>query len=78
MNSRQIPLRLSSGRSRQIHIRFRPSYPGHCVVCNDTGFRPVVIDGERRVTRCECRTDRKVEQIISVLDRKSAAAGGDR
>jgi hypothetical protein len=70
-------MRLNPGRPRQIPIRFRPSDPGHCVVCNDSGFRPVAIDGERRVTRCECRTDRKVDEmkIVNVLDKKSAAAG---
>jgi hypothetical protein len=81
MSARQMPLRLSTGRKpRQIAFRFTASAPGHCLLCSGTGWRQVNSDGDRRVTRCECRVERKLDQaqVVPIADRKSAAAGGDR
>jgi hypothetical protein len=80
MRARQIPMRLPTGtKPRQIAMRFTPSAPGQCVLCGGVGWRPVNSDGDRRVTRCECKTDRIEEvKVVSLVDRKSAAAGGDR
>jgi len=84
MSARQIPLRLRSGAgARQIPLRFKPSAPGPCPFCGGSGWRQL---DDHRVTRCECRIDREIEEakVVSladrkaITDRKSAAAGGDR
>jgi len=87
MSAKQIPLRLPSGsrRAKQIPLRFKPGIPsGHCLFCSGSGWRPVRSGDDHHVTRCECRTERRLEEmkIVAVADRKSvdrkSAAAGER
>jgi hypothetical protein len=52
---------------------FSPSLPS-CVACGGSGWRPVLVNGDRRVTRCECRSSVTLKVPVD-LDYKSAAAG---
>lgn len=34
----------------------------NCPICDDTGWRPVMIGGDRRMTRCECLTRQRAAE----------------
>jgi DNA replication protein DnaC len=36
-----------------------------CALCDDTGWKPVEIDGVRRVVRCDCWRERAVEKALN-------------
>jgi DNA replication protein DnaC len=36
-----------------------------CTICDDTGWKPVVHDGVRRVVRCDCWRERAVEKALA-------------
>jgi DNA replication protein DnaC len=36
-----------------------------CPLCDDTGWRPVEVDGVRRVTRCECWRARLADKLLA-------------
>lgn len=44
----------------------------NCSLCEDTGWRPVVVDGVRRVERCECWRSSLIDRLVreaSIPDR---------
>jgi hypothetical protein len=59
--------------AKQIALHFEPSAAG-CLLCESTGWRQVVRDGRRYVTRCECRKASGEVKLV-VIDHKSSAAG---
>jgi hypothetical protein len=46
-----------------------------CTLCQNTGWRPVTVKGERAVTRCECTMPQRRRPQTAVRDHKAAAAG---
>jgi hypothetical protein len=58
-------------RNVQTASAWLPGLPRNCAFCEGSGWRPVFVGGERRVTRCNHQAPRE----LSAFDRKSAAAG---
>ena len=52
-----------------------PRVRSFCTLCNGTGWRPVLVKGDKAVTRCQCRMRRVETQTMAVRDHKAAAAG---
>lgn len=47
-----------------------------CPYCGGEGWRPIIVDGDRRVVRCACRRPRPgFKGPVLLPDHKSAAAG---
>jgi len=70
----QFPLQFH-GPALRVSIPPAPASVSRCLTCNNTGWRYVQVNGEQRVTRCECWLRRRRQLADPAVDRKAAAAG---